>query len=171
MAERLGIPRERLATLAHFLAVPLLLEAARRAGPILPAGWPHGYCPACGAWPALAELRGLERRRVLRCGRCALGWERGVLHCAYCGERDHRRQGALVPDGEGERVRVETCLTCRGFLKVVTTLRGKAAWELLVDDLRTLPLDLAALDRGFERPEPPGWQLAVAVAAAAEDAR
>jgi FdhE protein len=147
---------------AHFAALPLLLEAAGRAASMIPRGWTPGYCPVCAAWPTLVELRGLERRRVLRCGRCATGWERDVLHCAFCGERDHRRQGSLVPDQEAELVRVEVCHSCHGYLKSVTTLRPRAVWAMALDDLRTLSLDLAALERGYRRPERPAWPLSLA---------
>jgi FdhE protein len=149
---------------AHFAGLPLLLEVADRAASMIPRGWTAGYCPVCAAWPTLVELRGLERRRVLRCGRCATGWERDVLHCAFCGERDHRRQGSLVPDQEAELVRVEVCHSCQGYVKCVTTLRAKAPWAVALDDLRTLPLDIAALERGYRRPERPGWALSLAVA-------
>jgi FdhE protein len=148
---------------AHFSVLPLLLEAARRATDAIPPAWARGYCPVCAGWPTLVELRGLERRRVLRCGRCATGWTRDVLHCAFCGERDHRRQGSLIPDQEAELVRVEVCDSCHGYLKCVTTLRAKAPWALALDDLRTLPLDLTALERGYRRPEQPGWSLSLAL--------
>jgi FdhE protein len=149
---------------AHFAALPLLLEAARRAADVIPRPWVGGYCPVCAGWPTLVELRGLERRRVLRCGRCATGWERDTLHCAFCGERDHRRQGSLVPDQEGELVRVEVCDSCHGYLKCLTTLRAKTPWALALDDLRTLPLDLTALERGYRRPEQPAWALSLTIA-------
>lgn len=165
MGEAAGLAPAPLATVVHFLSLPVLLEAGRRATPAVPSDWGHGYCPVCGAWPALAELRGLERRRVLCCGRCGTGWARAVLHCAYCGERDHRQQGALVPDGEQERLRIETCHSCRGYLKVATTLRAKPVWELHLTDLGTLPLELTARDRSFIRPDAPGWRARAAVAA------
>jgi FdhE protein len=150
--------------IAHFAGLPLLLETARRAADAVPPAWVGGYCPVCAGWPTLVELRGLERRRVLRCGRCATGWERDTLHCAFCGERGQRRQASLVPDQEAELVRVEVCDSCNGYLKCLTTLRAKAPWALALDDLRTLPLDLTALERGYRRPEQPAWALSLAIA-------
>src|ERR1700686_106470 len=38
--------------------------------------WNRGYCPACGSWPALAEVVGGQR--VLRCSFCAVAWEVAV---------------------------------------------------------------------------------------------
>lgn len=162
-AAQTGLPPDAAATVAQLMSRPILLEAARRAAPAVPPDWQNGYCPLCGDWPAVVEQRGLERRRVLRCGRCATGWHRPVLRCPFCDERDHRRQGSLVPDEGGELVRVETCDSCLGYLRSTTTLRARPPWALWLDDLRTLPLELAALDRGFRRPERAAWTLEVGV--------
>jgi FdhE protein len=159
VANDLGVEVMRLHTVAHFLALPLLLEAARRAEPLLPSDWRAGYCLVCGAWPTLAETRGLDRRRVLRCGRCAAAWESEVLRCTFCDERDHRRLGSMLPREGGELVRIETCESCRGYLKSVTTLRARPAWALPLDDLRTLPLELKAIERKYQRPSHTGWSL------------
>lgn len=164
LAGQAGLPEGVPGAIAHFAVLPLLLEAGRRAIPAIPPGWTAGYCPVCAGWPTLVELRGLERRRVLRCGRCATAWERDTLHCPFCGERDHRHQGALAPDQEAELVRLETCDTCKGYVKTITTLRSKPAWALPLEDLRTLPLELAAMERGYRRPEQPGWVLTLGVA-------
>lgn len=151
--------------LAHFAVMPLLLEAARRAVPAIPPDWGAGYCPVCAGWPTLVEMRGLERRRLLRCGRCATAWARDVLHCVFCGERDHRRQASLLPDDAAELLRLEVCDACQGYVKVITTLRPKEPWAIALDDLRTLPLEWTALERGYRRPERPAWTLSVGVAA------
>lgn len=170
LADRLGVETARVATIAHFAAMPLLLHAAAHAHTFLPVDWNQGCCPVCGAWPVLAELRGLERQRVLRCGRCATAWSRAVLRCTFCDERDHRRQGSLVPQEGGEFLRIETCSSCRGYLKCFTTLRAKPAWSLALDDLRSLPLELKAVERGFSRPATSERMPAVALRAAPEAA-
>jgi len=52
------------------------------------ANWSHGYCPACGSWPALAEIH--ESHRVLRCSFCAHAWELKTYACVYCGSASER---------------------------------------------------------------------------------
>src|SRR5438552_1345771 len=64
--------------------VELLRACGRQLQTHIPSGWSRGYCPVCGAWPVLAELRGLERTRCLRCGRCGVDWQRPWLACVYC---------------------------------------------------------------------------------------
>jgi FdhE protein len=74
------------------------------------------------------------------------------LWCIYCGEKDHRKLGSLVPEGAGETLKVDTCETCRGYLKSVATLQPIPPFELLLQDLETVELDLVAMERGYERP-------------------
>src|SRR4030095_9508813 len=74
LAEVLGIDVQALAAVAQLLVLPLLQACGRHLASQVPAAWPHGYCPVCGAWTTLAELRGLEQARRLRCSRCGGRW-------------------------------------------------------------------------------------------------
>jgi FdhE protein len=148
-----------LETVAQLAALPLLQACRRSLQEHVPRPWPHGYCPICGSWPLLAELRSLDRTRWLRCGRCGGDWPVSWLCCAFCGESNHERLGTLVLEGEPETLTVETCSTCSGYLKAITTLQAIPPFELLLRDLDTVDLDVAALDRGFVRPERDGFPL------------
>jgi FdhE protein len=158
-ADAAGIHRGALTSIAQLTALPLLQACGQLLAERLPSFWPHGYCPICAAWPILAERRGLDRTRRLRCGRCGGEWQVQWLSCIYCGEREHEHLGSLVPEERGERLNVETCSTCRGYLKSVATLQGIPPFELLLQDLETVELDLVALDRGYGRPEDSGFGL------------
>lgn len=74
LAVELGVEPPALGTVSAVAPVPLLRACSERWRKHVPPGWSHGYCPVCGAWPALAEARGLERAPRLRCGRCAADW-------------------------------------------------------------------------------------------------
>jgi FdhE protein len=114
--------------------------------------WERGHCPTCGSWPLLGEFRGLEQTRFLRCGLCAAEWEFPRLQCPFCGERDHRQLGYLSVEGEDVRYRAATCDVCRGYVKMVSTLSRLGGPSLLVANVSTLHLDLAAADRGYVTP-------------------
>ena len=148
-----------LTSIAHLAALPLLQSCGRQLADRVPDYWPHGYCPVCAAWPILAELRGLDRSRRLRCGRCGADWEVEWLRCIHCGEQDHQRLGSLVAEGGGETLKVETCDTCGGYLKSIASLQGLPAFELLLQDLETVEFDLVALDRGYHQPRENGFAL------------
>ncbi|HEX2250758.1 MAG TPA: formate dehydrogenase accessory protein FdhE [Gemmatimonadales bacterium] len=163
VATSAGVDRGALASVAHLAALPLLLACGRELESEIPGYWPQGYCPVCAAWPILAERRGLDRSRRLRCGRCAAEWEVQWLCCIYCGENQHERLGMLEPDERGEQLKVETCGTCRAYLKSIASLQGFSAMELLLQDLETVELDLVALERGYGRPEERGFELEVMI--------
>jgi FdhE protein len=101
-------------------------------------------CPACGTPALLAESRGLEARRHLRCGLCGASWERSRTACPACGED---RPDALVLQTLGDDPRQPQLLDCRvcGLrLPIVPTLERLDAAGLLVAELAVLPLLLAA---------------------------
>lgn len=154
MAAGLGADARALAPVASLAAMPLLWACRARLEKraVKAEG---GYCPVCGAWPALAELRGLDRARRLRCGRCAVDVPISALVCVYCGERDHEKLGALVPELHGEARKVEVCRSCNGYVKTVATLSAIRPELLPLEDLATVDLDLVALERGYARPEHP----------------
>jgi FdhE protein len=159
VASARGLDGGALASVVHLAALPLLRSLGRELRDTIPEYWSHGYCPVCAAWPILAERRGLDRSRRLRCGRCGSEWEMEWLLCAYCAERDHQKLGSLVLEDAGDALKVETCASCGGYLKSFATLQAIPAFELLLRDLETIELDLAALQRGYRRPEGRGYRV------------
>ncbi len=153
IAEALSIEPASLAALAQLAVTPMLQAMSVRLSSIKPSPWPHNYCPICGTLTALAELRGLERTRWLRCGRCGSDWEIDRLRCAYCRTTDQRRLGSLVPEEEGELRKVDTCRECGGYIKIITTLRAWPSYRVALEDLASVDLDLVALEHGFARPD------------------
>jgi FdhE protein len=151
-AEALKVDAALTATILRLAFFPVLAKIAQawhggdsRGTP----SWDYGYCPTCGSWPLLGEFRGLEQIRFLRCGLCASGWQFARLRCPFCDNRDHRQLGYFHVEGEESRYRAATCDACHGYVKMVSTLDALSAPQLLVADLATLHLDLAAGERGY----------------------
>lgn len=159
LAAESGTDLHALRVVAQLTALPLLQACGRALGPKVPAAWWEGYCPVCGAWPAVAEFRGLERKRWLRCGRCGGGWEAPWLQCPFCGETHHDNLAYLAPEADEQTRRIEICKSCNGYVKSLAIVRPLAAWAVPLDDLATVALDVAALDRGYQRPERPAYAL------------
>jgi len=133
---------------AHLLEESLLAAPSDRVAQAID-NWGHGYCPACGSWPALAEVA--DGRRVLRCSFCAAGWELRSYACIYCGE-DGERFVTAAPDEERKDRRVEVCSACGGYLKTVDVGELSPFPLLAIADLETMELDVAAMARGYGRP-------------------
>ena len=164
LARSVGIDIGLLATIANLAALPALQACGRRADPVLVGvRWTAGFCPVCAAWPALSELRGLDRTRWLRCGRCGSGWRVAHVGCPYCANADQRSAGYLAPERERESRRAVICDACRGYLKAVTTIQSIPPVEIGLMDVQTLELDIAALEQDYGRPDLPGFPLDLAV--------
>jgi FdhE protein len=161
LARAAGAPSAAFGAVAPLLAVPWLQACRRRHTPAADIHSP--WCTVCGAWPALAEARGLERERRLRCTRCGGDWRTQWLMCAFCGNRDHTSLASLVGERAGESRKVDACQDCTAYVKTVTTLSAADACGLRLLDLATVDLDVAALDRGFTRPSGLGHSLQVTV--------
>jgi FdhE protein len=165
LANQAGVEPEPLAALAQIVAAPVLRACARQVGSDTPSGWAEGYCPICGAWAALAENRGLDRTRRLRCGRCGGDWQGAAMQCPFCKTLDHNQLSTLVPETNGEARKVETCLSCQGYLKSMNALRKWSPDEVVLADLSTVELDFVALDRGFSRPVSPAVTFTITIEA------
>jgi len=149
LAASAGAPTDTIQAMGGLAAMPILHACRRR---VERAQWRRACCPVCGAWPALAEARGLERSRHGRCGRCGNEWAIAWLQCPYCGTDDHARLRTLVPETSGESRKVEACAVCRGYVKTVMTLTPAAPADVPLLDLATVDLDVAALSEGYTRP-------------------
>jgi FdhE protein len=126
-------------------------------------GWMEGYCPTCGAWPALTEVRGIERSRHFRCGRCGAEWPAPCLLCPFCGMTDHKELLSLVPENSRSNTVIDACKRCRGYVKTFTRLQANPPAKILLDDLDSVELDVAAVEQGYKRPQGNGYSLNVTV--------
>jgi FdhE protein len=150
-AHRAGADPGLFGTLLRFALFRGFAALEAEVAPLRPGvPWDRGYCPTCGSPPLLAEFRGLDQSRFLRCGNCAASWEAPRQWCPACGARDHEVLGFLAKEGEEGRYRVATCDACRTGIKTLSTLSALPPLMLLVADAATLHLDLAAADRGFQ---------------------
>lgn len=152
-AAQLDLDAGLTATLLRWTLLPLLETLARQLEPLHKgAGWQQGYCPTCGAWPLLAEQRGIEQQRFLRCGLCASAWQSERIVCPFCGSRTPGDMAYLYEEQQQATQRAITCERCHCYYKSVATLVPLSTAALLVTDLATLHLDLVALERAYAPP-------------------
>jgi FdhE protein len=171
IAAPMRVDAELLITLATQSVAPLLRAYSQRLTPLIEAAadgtltgaeWTRGYCPICGGWPLLGELRGVELARWLRCIACGSGWRTQRLRCPYCGNDDYRTLGSLAVEGE-VRQRIEVCERCKGYLKVVNAFDPPPAELLAIEDVASMHLDIVAIDRGYQRPGGNGFSIELAL--------
>jgi FdhE protein len=113
------------------------------------ADWARGHCPACGSWPAVAEV--VAGHRTLRCSFCASAWELPTYACIYCNEHGAPFVTA-APNEERKDRRVEVCSACGGYLKTIDLGELSPFPLLAISDIETTDLDVAAMEHGYARP-------------------
>jgi FdhE protein len=140
----------------NFLARAFLQPYAEFARDRSEARW-EGYtgstCPFCGRKPGVGVLRPLGDggQRSLLCSFCLAEWTFRRIVCANCGEEDYKRL-PVYSAAQFEHVRVECCDGCKRYLKTVDLTKTGLA-NPVVDELASIPLDLWARDRGYEKVE------------------
>jgi FdhE protein len=110
------------------------------------AAWAHPHCAMCGGEPDLAVITPAADRHLV-CGRCGLRWKFEPLTCPYCRNSDRSRVTSFAtPDGQ---YRVYGCDVCQRYLKAYDGRRATRPVMPVVDSVATLPLDAAAIQRGY----------------------
>jgi FdhE protein len=109
--------------------------------------WQRGVCPFCGWEPDLAVITpGADRRLI--CGRCLTQWHFAPLDCPFCGNSD-RGQITSFATRDG-KYRVYGCDVCHRYLKAYDARHATRPVMVAVDSIATLPLDAAAMQRGYK---------------------
>ncbi len=110
------------------------------------ASWNYGHCPICG-WEADFAVITPSADRRLFCGRCVAQWSFAPLTCPFCANDDRALITSFATrDG---RYRVYACDVCRRYLKAYDARRAQRQVMVAVDTIATLPLDAAAMQRGY----------------------
>ena len=82
-AGRTGTDVEALHAVTALWCSPFLHACHRQWATVVPESWTAPYCPICASRPAFVEVRGIERTRYARCGRCGAEWYARMLQCFY----------------------------------------------------------------------------------------
>jgi hypothetical protein len=109
--------------------------------------WTHPHCALCGGEPDLSVITPAAERHLI-CSRCTLRWKFEPLTCPYC-RNSNRAQitSFATPDG---RYRVYACDVCHRYLKAYDARHATRPVMPIVDTVATLPLDAAAMQRGYK---------------------
>ncbi|MDQ3804996.1 MAG: formate dehydrogenase accessory protein FdhE [Acidobacteriota bacterium] len=113
-------------------------------------------CPFCAGTPQVSFLQNAPAGadgggRGLVCSTCLTAWPFRRVVCANCGEE---RPGKLAyfQTPEYDHVRIETCDTCRHYIKGVDLTRLGLAVPV-VDEVAAAALDLWAREHGYTKIE------------------
>jgi len=114
------------------------------------------HCPFCGGAAWISSRKSVPdaqaSARYLGCSLCGLEWSFNRISCPACGEEDPHKLPNFQSDAH-KAVRIETCETCRRYLKSID-LSLDARPIPPIDDLVSLSMDLWAAEEGYTRIEP-----------------
>jgi hypothetical protein len=111
------------------------------------AGWTHHICPLCAGEPDFAVITPAAER-LLVCGRCAARWRFDQMACPFC-LNDERSKITSLASRDG-RYRLSCCDSCHRYIKAFDARRASRQVMPAVDGIATLPLDAAAIQRGYQ---------------------
>jgi formate dehydrogenase maturation protein FdhE len=111
------------------------------------AGWTHHICPLCAGEPDFAVITPAAER-LLVCGRCAARWRFDQIACPFC-LNDERSKITSLASRDG-RYRLSCCDSCHRYIKAFDARRASRQVMPAVDGIATLPLDAAAIQRGYQ---------------------
>ena len=109
--------------------------------------WDRGTCPLCAGEPDLALITPAADRFLI-CSRCLARWRFHQLTCPYCLNADRSRITSLASrDGW---YRLNCCDRCHRYVKAFDARNASRPLMPTVDSVATLPLDAAAMQRGYK---------------------
>ena len=76
---------------------------------------------------------------------------------------DHNELVALVPEKDGSNAVIDACQRCLGYVKTFTRLQGCPPGAVMLEDLASVDLDVAAIEHGFARSPGPGFAIGITV--------
>lgn len=144
------VPIGAPASLDHVLILALRPFLARSAEVLTQrvdlSEWQHGHCPCCGWEPDFAVITPDADRRLI-CGRCLAQWAFPALKCPFCLNSEPSRITSFATrDGQ---YRVSACDVCHRYLKAYDARNATRPVMVSFDTIATLPLDAAAMQRGY----------------------
>ena len=137
----------------------------------LPDAWQHGHCPVCGSPVFIGRLSEPEAsrnegrdinkggKRLHTCSYCRVTFRAKRLQCPFCLEENTDKLDYFTVDTE-PGYQVHICRTCKSYIKIAD-FRDRLDRNSVpaLDDLESLPLDMAAQNEDFHRVAPSEWGL------------
>lgn len=111
-------------------------------------------CPHCGHPPQVGVLRpeGDGAALTLACSLCLSEWSFPRGQCAACGEQGREKIAYYSPE-QMAHLQTQVCDSCQRYLHHVDLSKEIQA-VADVDEVAALPLDVWALERGYQKLQP-----------------
>jgi FdhE protein len=112
------------------------------------SGWDKGYCPCCGAFPAVAVIHEKIPQRWLHCSGCGHDWRFSRVVCPYCSHESQQEMPYFFVEGK-EQETAFVCTFCKRYLITVNHISDLETHDLDVLAMGMTHLDLLMQQKGF----------------------
>jgi FdhE protein len=148
-AEGLAARREVIDFLLNTAAKPVLEKRRRAIHEQLAAlGWDKGYCPFCGAFPAVAVIHEKIPQRWLHCSGCGHDWRFSRVVCPCCSHENQQEMPYFFVEGR-EQETAFVCTECKRYLITVNHINDLETHDPDVLAMGMAHLDLLMQQKGF----------------------
>ncbi len=111
--------------------------------------WHLATCPLCAGEPDFAVIT-RTAERLLICSRCLARWKFDQIACPFCLNADKAKVKSFTSVRQGETYRLYCCEVCSRYIKAFDARSASRPLMPAVDSVITLPLDAAAMQRGYK---------------------
>lgn len=111
--------------------------------------WHQATCPLCAGEPDFAVIT-KTAERLLICSRCLARWRFDQIACPFCLNADKAKVKSFTSVRQGETYRLYCCEVCARYIKAFDARSASRPLMPAVDSVITLPLDAAAMQRGYK---------------------
>lgn len=129
---------------------PQLLALGEKLSPAYDRNaWSSGYCPVCGALPAMSEKTVPGGRWILYCPNCETSYRRNLGACPFCGNASERDVKFFATSRKG--LGFMGCGACKGYIKIVDRGGATDFPAFPLSDVASLEVDLLAAKKGYRK--------------------
>ncbi|MCE5261919.1 MAG: formate dehydrogenase accessory protein FdhE [Deltaproteobacteria bacterium] len=112
------------------------------------SGWDKGYCPCCGAFPAVAIIQEKIPQRWLHCSQCGHDWRFSRVICPCCSHENQQEMPYFFVEGK-EQETAFICKKCNRYLITINHLSDIETHDPEIWAMGMTHLDLLMQQKGF----------------------
>jgi FdhE protein len=149
LAERISVKPSAVDFLLRTVARIFLEKRAGELAELLKGmDWDKGYCPVCGALPAVSMVQEKGGQRWLHCTQCGHEWRFSRVICPCCGHEGQKGMTYYFVEGR-DRESAFICEKCNKYLITFNKIGNLEDGDFEISAMSLVHLDMIMQEKGF----------------------
>lgn len=149
LAERVSVRPSAVDFLLRTVTRILLEKRAGELAELLKGmDWDRGYCPVCGALPAVSMIQEKGGQRWLHCAQCGHEWRFSRVICPCCGHEGQKGMTYYFVEGR-DLESAFICEKCDKYLITLTKVGNLEDSDFEIAAMSLVHLDMIMQEKGF----------------------